>query len=242
MGDFMIKEETYIYGNADYDQEGIEKENQLVEEEYKMNMKSGKYKMNSRLKKEYEALKSRTKKVGNVRNVVFIKDAYLGRRLMSKELYSFIVVETDKGISLMYNVTTGEDHSFDFNREIHIIKDKTKIIKLYDCNCKDYQDVLDVGYMESITLYKNASLINNYTNKLINKFYYIEFKDRLGHVFYIDFLFNHLYFRKNSYELLEGSKTKKEKLFDYGKHNEVSIKLFKNTLFDIIKLLFEFDE
>lgn len=210
----MKKEKTYIYG---------------------------KYNVDEKLKERYEDLENRTKNVSNVRKVVYIQDAYLGKSIASRELYSFIVVETKDGISLMYNITTGEDHSFDFNREIHIIEGTTKIVTLYEYKDSCFQGVLDIGYMESIKLYQYAELLNVYTNNEYNGSYYIEFKDRKGTCFYVDVLFNRLYFRENCYELIIDDVVDVVDLYEYGKEHEVNPKVFKNRLVEFSKIFFEYE-
>lgn len=221
----MKKEKTYIYRKTDYELTGIERNNQLIEEEYKMKIKHGK--VDIELKKQYESLKNRTKKVSDIRKVIFIKDAYLGKRLFSKELYSFIVVETKDGICLLYNITTGEDHSFDFNREIHIIENITNIITLY--SYEDIQEDIELGYMDCITMYKNIILRNVYTAKDYVKSSYIEFKDNLNHVFYIDIFNNKIYLKNNCYDLIDKEKCKKVILYSERKNNNVDVAIFTNT-------------
>lgn len=221
----MKKEKTYIYRKTDYELTGIERNNQLIEEEYKMKIKHGK--VDIELKKQYESLKNRTKKVSDIRKVIFIKDAYLGKRLFSKELYSFIVVETKDGICLLYNVTTGEDHSFDFNREIHIIENITNIITLYSDDV--IQEDIELGYMDCITMYKNIILRNVYTAKDYVKSSYIEFKDKLNHVFYIDIFNNKIYLKNNCYDLIDKEKCKKVILYSERKNNNVDVAIFSNT-------------
>ena len=237
----MKKEKTYIYGKIDYDLEGKEAENQLIAEEYKMKLKYGNGKIDKELKEKYEELKNRTKSVSNVRKVLYIQDAYLGRRSASKDLFSFIVVETKDGISLMYNITTGEDHSFDFNREIHIIEGTTKIVTLYKYKENEFQGKLDIGYMESIKLYQYAEFINVYTDNEYNPSYYIEFKDRKGTCFYVDVLFNKLYFRENCYELIVDDAVEIIDLYEYHKGHEVNPKVFKNRLIEFSKIFFEYE-
>lgn len=232
----MKKEKVYIYGRVNYDLGGLEEINQLIETEYKMSLKYRGGKVDPDLKAKYETLKYRTKKVENIRNIYFIKDAYFCRRASSRELYSFLVFDNGDNTCLVYNITTGEDHSFEFNKIIYLITGKTEIVQLYDYNDKDYQDTMNIGYMESITIYENAKLVNSYSNKLVKESCYIEFKDRLGNVFYVDYLSNRLFFKKDSYVLLGDEQSEKKVLFEFHKSGNVDVDVLKKDAFDVLYL------
>lgn len=137
---------------------------------------------------------------------------------------------------MVYNITTGEDHSFEFNKIIYLITGKTEIVQLYDYNDKDYQDTMNIGYMESITIYENAKLVNSYSNKLVKESCYIEFKDRLGNVFYVDYLSNRLFFKKDSYVLVSDEQSEKKVLFEFHKSCNVDVDVFKKDAFDVLYL------
>lgn len=224
----MVKEKVYVYGKVDYELEGVERDNQLIEDEYKKRLKFGKDKMPKELVEKYEQLNNRTKLVRDIKKIIFIKDAYLGRRYFSKQFNSFVVVEDKAGICLMYNVTTGEDHSFDFNREIHIIEDVSEIVTLYDYNSNDFQSKMDIGYMNSICLYEDIILKNVYTGISYDKSSYIEFRDKQENVFYVDILLNKLYFRNNCYDLVDKESYEPIVLFEDRRSTEINMWVLNN--------------
>lgn len=157
--------------NKEVDQEELD---QLIENTYINQLKyKGIKNIDKRLIEAKEKLKNRTKKIYTIKNIYLLENSILNRRLNSNKLENFIVVEDYKNKNLIYNITTYEDNSFDFNNTLAIIKDKTKITKLYSNNIID-NNILNITYMNTIKKY------------ITNKIEYLEFIDNHNNTINID--------------------------------------------------------
>ena len=145
-----------------------EEYDQLIKSAYINQLKYCNGNVDPKLKEKYEQLEKRTKRLDKITNISIVENAILERRSFSKEYNTFLIVEDKKGVCLMYNLTSGEDHSFDRDKSLMIVDGRTKFHQLYSYNKKDIVDNLDIGYMDEIKLYKNSVLTNIVSNVPLN--------------------------------------------------------------------------
>ncbi len=225
-------------GFARFEEEDKDKEvsqeeyNLIVETSYRNICKYGRKKdIPKILQERYDNLKYRTMKIHKIRRILFITNAFLNRRSFMPTFDTFLVFEEENdnskcfGPRLVYNITSTEDNSFDFDKSLGLIQDESKIITLYQNENNDFQENIDFGYMNKIIYCKNAKLININTNTVINKSDYLEFSDVLGNCFYLDCINNKLYKRYNCFKL---EKNKEEIIYERRVQHDFDIsKLYK---------------
>lgn len=201
-----------------------EEYNQIIENTYHNFLKQkGKENIPKILQEKYNKLKFRTMKIHKISKIFFITDAFLNRRSFMSTYDIFLVFEEENdnsksfGSRLVYNITTTEDNSFDFDKSLGIVNNKSKFITIYQNESNDFQEDIDFGYMKKIIYYKNAKLINIYTNEVIEHSDFLEFSDVLDNYFYLDCINNKLYKRYNCFKL---EKNKEKIIYERGiQHN-----------------------
>ena len=183
------------------------------------------------LQERFDNLEYRTMKIHKIRRILFITNAFLNRRSFIPTFDTFLVFEEEKdnskcfGPRLVYNITSTEDNSFDFDKSLGLVQDESNIVTIYQNENKDFQEDIDFGYMKKIVYCKNAKLINIYTNDVIEKSDFLEFSDVLGTCFYLGCINNKLYKRYNCFKL---EKNKEEIIYEKGvKHNFDIAKFYK---------------
>ena len=219
-----------------------EEYDQLIKSAYINQLKYCNGNVDSKLIKKYEQLEKRTKRLDKITNIYIVENAILERRSFSKEYNTFLIVEDKKGVCLMYNLTSGEDHSFDRDKSLMIVDGRTKFHQLYSYNKKDIVDTLDIGYMDEIKLYKNSVLTNIVSNVPLNNSDFIEFNDKLGNKIYLDLLFNNIYCRQNCYSLIKNNNTKIINIFKFHNKTNFKPKQLKKFIFSFLKLFYEFED
>ena len=229
-----VEAEGFVeFEEKDKDKEVSQEEyNLLVETSYRNICKYGRKKdIPKILQERYDNLKYRTMKIHKIRRILFITNAFLNRRSFMPTFDTFLVFEEENdnskcfGPRLVYNITSTEDNSFDFDKSLGLVQDESNIITIYQNENKDFQEDIDFGYMNKIIYCKNAKLINVNTNIIINKSDYLEFSDVLGNYFYLDCINNKLYKRYNCFKL---EKNKEEIIYEKGvKHNFDISKFYK---------------
>ena len=215
--------------NKEIDQEEY---NQLIETVYYNCLKFGKIKKIPKLLEEkFSDLKYRTMKIHIISKILIITNSFLNRRCANPKCDTFLVFEEENDCSncfgqrLVYNITSTEDNSFDFNKSLGTIKNKSKVIIIYQNKNKDFQEDIDFGYIKKIIYCKKSILINILTNETIAKSDFLEFSDVLGKYFYLDCINNKLYKRYNCYKL---EKNKEEIVFEKNVQHSFNIsKLYK---------------
>lgn len=131
-------------------------------------------------------------KVNNIMNVFLLENAKLDSKKYEEEYNSFLVIEDIGGAKLVYNLTTGEDHSFD-DIQIAVFVDITKILTFYEYDSQDYNDTFELGKIDNIKIYKSSYLYNKFNNMEVSHADYLvlDFKEKK---IIIDYVNNHLYF------------------------------------------------
>ena len=231
----MTIREIEAEGFAEFEEGNKDKEvsqeeyNLIVETSYHNMLKCGRGKdIPKILQERYDNLKYRTMKIHKISRILFITNAFLNRRSFMPTFDTFLVFEEENdnskcfGPRLVYNITSTEDNSFDFDKSLGLVQDKSKMITLYQNKDEDYQEDIDFGYMNKIVYCKNTKLIN--TNTIINKSDYLEFSDVLGNCFYLDCINNKLYKRYNCFKL---EKNKEKIIYEKGIQHD----------FDVTKIL-----
>ena len=238
----IIKEGFIKFEDKSLKEISQEEYDQLIEGAYISQLKYCNGNVDPKLKEKYEQLEKRTKRLDKITNISIVENAILERRSFSKEYNTFLIVEDKKGVCLMYNLTSGEDHSFDHDKSLMMVDGRTKFHQLYSYNKKDIVDALDIGYMDEIKLYKNSVLTNIVSNVPLNNSDFIEFNDKLGNKIYLDLLFNNIYCRQNCYSLIKNNNTKIINIFKF--HNETNFKpkQLKKFIFSFLKLFYEFED
>lgn len=228
--------------------EGKNKNKEISKEEYDMiihetyinNLRYGNGKVNSILKERFEQLKYRTKLVHNIKTIALVESAKLMRRYIFGSNDNFLIIEDERGLCLLYNLTDGEDNSFDFNKKLVFDENKTKIMYLYNENKDDYQEKIDIGYMDNIILYKSVKLVNIISNSQIILSDILVLSDRIGNKIYVDIINNHIYIRQKNYEIKKEAYTKEITIYTFNKKSDIKItgKIF--TKLNIINILNNF--
>lgn len=153
---------------------------------------------------------------------------------------NFLIIEDERGLCLLYNLIDGEDNSFDFNKKLVFDENKTKIMYLYNENKDDYQEKIDIGYMDNIILYKSVKLVNIISNSQIILSDILVLSDRIGNKIYVDIINNHIYIRQNNYDIKKEAYTKEITIYTFNKKSDIKItgKIF--TKLNIINILNNF--
>lgn len=223
-----IEKEGFIhfYERSKNEEVSQEEYDELIRQAYISQLKyKGLAGINPILKEKFEKLEFRTKRIKNIRKIYLVMNARFYRRRKSA-IDSFIVVENEKNIIMLYDLTTGEDFSFEFVKKIEM-NDNTKIVQLYDYK-NDYQVNLDISYMDNISFYKEAILINSFNDFEVSKSDFLVFNDRCKNKIILDLKNNKIYMRQNNYKLVSINKTKK--VYEFHKSKRIE-DIFKHGKF-----------
>lgn len=238
------KEDFMKFEEEDKDMEISQEEyNQIIENTYHSFLKQkGKENIPKILQEKYNKLKYRTMKIHKISKIFFITNAFLNRRSFMPTYDIFLVFEEENdnsksfGSRLVYNITTTEDNSFDFDKSLGIVNDKSQFITIYQNENDDFQEDIDFGYMKKIIYCKKSILINILTNETIAKSDFLEFSDVLDNYFYLDCINNKLYKRYNCFKL---EKNKEKIIYERGIQHNFDISNFYNMIKNkiLVKLL-----
>ena len=111
---------------------------------------------------------------------------------------------------------------------------------LYNENKDDYQEKIDIGYMDNIILYKSVKLVNIISNSQIILSDILVLSDRIGNKIYVDIINNHIYIRQKNYEIKKEAYTKEITIYTFNKKSDIKItgKIF--TKLNILNILNNF--
>lgn len=175
-------------------------------------------------------------KVDMIMDVGYIEKSKLGSKLNDEEYNSLIVIEDKGGARLVYNLSTGEDLSFEKNLQIAIFEGVTKFLTFYKYEKEDFNTKIEVGKINNIKLYKQCILKNTYSNVSISCSDFLEFNYDDKKII-VDYVNNKLYINDNV-EIIEEDK-KCKTIFEIDKPGK-SIYGFLLKRIRFLKLLYTF--
>ena len=136
-------------------------------------------------------------KLNKISSIHYIENAKVDSRRNNSNFNSFIVIEDVNGEKLVYNITTGEDHSFDKSMNLALYIGYTKILTFYENDGQSYNNKIEVGKINNINIYKSSSLKNIYTNEIISNSDYLVFNYNDKKII-VDYINNKLYINNNT--------------------------------------------
>ena len=178
--------------------------------------------------------------IKNIESIDILTNVCMDNDVYKKEFYTYLVIEM-KDNRLIYNITHDKDYSFNKNKNIAFIQGISEIHNLYKQEKTQYQSELEFYELESIKLYKNSKIKNNF-NDLESSYStdLIEFKDIKNNKFYISPPTNKIYIRDNLYEISKKYNQKIDIIYEKGLNINLDFNMFKNKRMDFLKLFFEF--
>jgi len=215
----------------------------IILKSYQDHLKYNNGKVDKKLKERYDKLDDILRPLNDITHILYFKNAKLESRSVLKDYNDFLMVKVKDETEILLNITTGEDLSINYNNVVQVIDKVTKIKDLYKFSSNNYQDVLDIGKIESVILYKNVQIYNTVSDFGVrtDTVDIIEIKDIKGTSFYVDILMNNIYKRKDVYQMRKNDNTKEYEIFKNGNSNEFNMKLFNNLKFKILSLIYDLE-
>ena len=178
--------------------------------------------------------------IKQIKNISVLFNVCLNKDVKKKKFFTFITIETDDNI-LIYDCSNGIDYSNIDEKNVAIIQELSKIYTLYSHEEDDYQSEIEFGPLDTIKIYKNAKLENLYSGLKSNfKRDIIEFKDIYDNKLFISHHLNEIDMRNNSYKISDEYAKEPITIFEKNKSININPKIFKNKLFDLSKLFFDY--
>lgn len=174
----------------------------------------------------YENINARPIELAKVTSVNIIENAFLNRREFENEFNNFFVIELENNYAAVFNLTTGENLTLDYNNSLGLVLNKTKIYKLYNHHNEDFKTNFSLNQNVTITLYEKCNLINDINNEEIGVSSYLLINDTDNNQVIVDVLHNHLYTR-NNYSIKKEKKTKSLLIFQTGTPSNFKLSYLK---------------